>query len=167
MHHLKTALTAILTLLPLLVLAACSPQTEKVNYQSFEKDSADYRLTYYYQEDRLIKQIEKDVTLYAANNISGPEQAKVDFFSRKKIFKKIKGVSYKIDYGEDRVTESIEIDYTKADLSKLAPHLGLAKADAESIGFISLKETKKHIKEQGYKEVKNGQFRELSEDKNQ
>lgn len=65
----------------------------------------------------------------------------------------VKGVTYKITSDAKSITETIDIDYTQADLKQLSEVDLIGKEGIETAKFISLAKTEENLKAQGLKLV--------------
>lgn len=163
MALLKKLVLLTLALLPLLVIGACTPETETSHFQSFDSAGYDSRISYDYQGDKVLKQTTEDTMSYSFLSASNADEAKKAFESLVDMdsFKDLTGVSHKVDYLDDRLVQRLEIDYTKADIKEVAHIIGLSKAVAEKADFISYKASKKAIEASNYSLVEDDNFREL------
>lgn len=158
MRSFKKFTLLALAVFSLFAAVACS-KTEKASYQLFNKAGVDTRITYYYQGDRVTKQVNKGVELYSVYGIKSPEEAKKQSKATFDKYKNIKGVTLKTDYGKDRLTSSLEIDYNKADIKEV---IKIMEADdTEGADYISYKKSAKLLKKAGFKEIKNDKFESL------
>ena len=73
----------------------------------------------------------------------------------------IKGLTHKIEYKDDYLTEKLTIDFSKADIEELQSKQLLQTSGNQKADYISYKETAKLLEKAGYKEVKDGKFEEL------
>ena len=68
----------------------------------------------------------------------------------------IKGLTHKIEYKDDYLTEKLTIDFSKADIEELQSKQLLQTSGNQKADYISYKETAKLLEKAGYKEVKDG-----------
>ena len=73
----------------------------------------------------------------------------------------IKGLTHKIEYKDDYLTEKLTIDFSKADIEELQSKQLLQTSGNQKADYISYKETAKLLEKAGYKEVKDGKFEDL------
>ena len=69
-------------------------------------------------------------------------------------FKNIKGLTYDLDIKDTEMIESIELDYSKADISELRGLPGMSFDTNEDVTKISMKRSEELLKSQGYTEKK-------------
>ena len=68
-----------------------------------------------------------------------------------KTFKGLKGVTYKVDYKDQKAVEHIEIDYKDVDVDKLKKNLGFESAKAVKDDHVSMHKIVKQLKRNGLK----------------
>ena len=131
MKKMKKGLLSVIVIIGVFVLTACSmsAKEQKVSYEKEEK-GVKIVLTYYAKGD---KERLKDVL---------------------KSYNDIKGVKDELTYGEDAVTEKVEIDYTVVDMKKAKELVGVSTDGGDISKGISLKNSIKLLEDQGYKEKK-------------
>ena len=100
--------------------------------------------TFYYKPVGLTKDTAKEQTEAYAKSIEG-----------------IKGLTHKIEYKDDYLTEKLTIDFSKADIEELQSKQLLQTSGNQKADYISYKETAKLLEKAGYKEVKDGKFEDL------
>lgn len=163
MSSIKKTLLLVLALIPFLVLTACSVKTETSSFQNFNDAGFDSRLVYHHQKDKVVKQTTQNTITYSFLGAKNKDEAKTAIASLtdSSAYENLKGVTYKIEYKDDRVVEKISVDYEKADLKEVAPVVGMSASEAEKVDYISLKESTKMLKSAKYAAVKNDDFKEL------
>ena len=79
-------------------------------------------------------------------------QAKEMLKKDEKAFKGVKGVTYKVDYKDQKAVEHIDVDYKEVDVDKLKKNLGFESAKAKKKDYVSMKKLVKQLKRNGLKE---------------
>lgn len=130
-------------------LTACSKERTKT-YEG-DVNGKEIITTLTYKDDEVLKQSTIGTVKYDDLGID-KSQAKDMFKNDEKAFKHLKGVSYKVDYKDQKAVEQIEIDYKKVDVDKLKKNLGFESAKAKKDDHISMNMLVKQMKRNGLKE---------------
>lgn len=158
MSKLKTLLLTTVSLVAIFFLVACS-QTKTTNLQLFEETGSDTRIILQYQGDRVVKQTLSSTLLFEPLGIDA-DLAKDIYSDVPNEFKDVEGITHKAEFKDDRMVQTIDMDFTKVDLEKITKLLNIKE---ETDGkYISYKKVIKYYKDAGFKEVKDGKFQELS-----
>lgn len=153
-----------------LVAAACSSgESDSVKKESKSKDSglttsvfeADLNgvkteMTYTHKGDKVVKQETYSVVDYDALGIETKEEAE-EMFSFVKDEYDIEGVTYKSEYKDTEMIENVIVDYEKADIQEVMALLGALndqEDDSQKVKYISMKQSKEMLLEQGFTEKK-------------
>lgn len=104
-----------------------------------------------YKDDEVLKQSTIGTLKYDDLGID-KSQAKEIFKKDEKTFKGLKGVTYKVDYKDQKAVEHIEIDYKDVDVDKLKKNLGFESAKAVKDDHVSMHKIVKQLKRNGLKE---------------
>lgn len=147
--------------------SAKSSRTEAVYYQMFKEGTADVRLTYYHKKgsDRVTKQLTKNTITYAALKVDDAEAAKEKFSADAEKYQGITGVKESIEYKDTYMIEKVSVNYDKVNLNELAeklPEIDIDTPSGKKATYVSLKQSEKLLKKQGYTKVKKGQFKKLN-----
>ncbi|MBQ6144949.1 MAG: DUF1307 domain-containing protein [Lactococcus sp.] len=155
MKKMKKGLLSVIVIIGVFVLTACSmsAKEQKVSYEKEEK-GVKIVLTYYAKGDKVTKQTSENIIPYSAMGVKSEEEAKELLKDVLKSYKDIKGVKDELTYGEDAVTEKVEIDYTVVDMKKAKELVGVSTDGGDISKGISLKNSIKLLEDQGYKEKK-------------
>lgn len=134
-----------------ITLAACSKEQTK----TFEGDVNGKQIitSLTYKGDEVLKQSTIGTLKYDDLGID-KDQAKDMLKKDEKAFKGDKGVSFKIDYKDDKAVEHIDIDYEKADIDQLKKKLGFVSVKGKN-NKVSLDKTVSQMKRNGLKEKNN------------
>lgn len=154
----------------LVVLAACGSKTtstpvKHTNFQQID-NVKDIRMVYYYKGDKVTKQTATNTIKYSAIGATNKDEAKAKLASSTKQYQGVKGLSESIDYKDTYLVEKVSVDYTKGDLDELSKINGVSiNSNGKKISYISYKQSKKLLLNNGFKVVKNGQFKKLDTSK--
>lgn len=130
---------------------------QKVTFKKEEVDGVQVSLTYYAKGDAVLKQTSETLIPYSSVVGEMVEKSKeLDIVKemlgdRTRHYRKVKGVKYHLEYGDDAVIEKVEIDFAKVNLEAVHGFRGVA-INGES-SKISLKWAIKLLEVQGYKEA--------------
>ncbi|VTS41722.1 putative lipoprotein [Streptococcus porcinus] len=154
----KKLLSVIMLFLGLMVLGACQSNTsskEKVAYFETKQNGTIMDLTYYYQGDKVTRQLTKTKASYAAIGADSKETAKKVLEPISKQYQGVKGLKEAIDYKDDHIIETVTVDYSKASIKELSKIKGmmLTKEDGKLPKYISYTKSAKMLEEQGFKKV--------------
>ena len=142
MKRILTILSAIL----LIFVAGCSSKNGSKTFVS-EKSGVKTEITVYYEGDKVTKQTTIDTMNYEQMAVTKDEFKDMAMPISEK-YQGIDGVEQKIVFDDDKAVETLTIDYTKADKSKLNNIQGMdIDSDVES---VSLKNTEESLLSQGF-----------------
>ena len=149
----KTLFLSFLAVSALFVLAACS-SPKKAYFQLIDQNTKqDSRITVEYKGDELLINETNNTFYYKPVGLTKEAYAKS--------IEGIKGLTHKIEYKDDYLTEKLTIDFSKADIEELQSKQLLQTSGNQKADYISYKETAKLLEKAGYKEVKDGKFEDL------
>lgn len=134
--------------------------TEEHSYQRFDANGMDSRLIYHHLGDEVTKQTTDNIILYSYMGMADANAAKEAYQEQAKLYQNVEGITYSIEYAQDRMIEHIEVDYTKAKISEIGHLIGLSTEQASKVAYISFSESKKLLEEAGYTEITD-QFQNL------
>ena len=129
-------------------LTACSKERTKTYEGDVNGKNVITSLTY--KDDEVLKQSTIGTLKYDDLGID-KSQAKEIFKKDEKTFKGLKGVTYKVDYKDQKAVEHIEIDYKDVDVDKLKKNLGFESAKAVKDDHVSMHKIVKQLKRNGLK----------------
>lgn len=142
------SLIAVLVL-SVVALSACSKEQTKTYEGDVNGKFVITSLTY--TDDEVLKQSTIGTVKYDDLGID-QSQAKEMLKKDEKAFKGVKGVTYKVDYKDQKAVEHIDVDYKKVDVDKLKKNLGFESAKAKKKDYVSMKKLVKQLKRNGLKE---------------
>ena len=141
----------VVIVLSTVALTACSKERTKTYEGDVNGKNVITSLTY--KDDEVLKQSTIGTLKYDDLGID-KSQAKEIFKKDEKTFKGLKGVTYKVDYKDQKAVEHIEIDYKDVDVDKLKKNLGFESAKAVKDDHVSMHKIVKQLKRNGLKEKK-------------
>lgn len=145
----------------LLVVTGCAKKTEKANFQKIA-NGVDSRVTYYYQDDKVVKQTTTNKIAYSALRVNNPAEAKKAIKSNVQKYNDTKGVTDKITYHDSYLDEHVTVDLSKASVKDFLKLSGTAStSDSKKKQFISFKKSAELVKDQGFKRIKDGKYKSL------
>ncbi|MFW3609776.1 YehR family lipoprotein [Staphylococcus caprae] len=139
----------VVIVLSTVALTACSKERTKTYEGDVNGKNVITSLTY--KDDEVLKQSTIGTLKYDDLGID-KSQAKEMFKKDEKTFKGLKGVTYKVDYKDQKAVEHIEIDYKDVDVDKLKKNLGFESAKAVKDDHVSMHKIVKQLKRNGLKE---------------
>ncbi|HCG76196.1 MULTISPECIES: YehR family lipoprotein [Staphylococcus] len=139
----------VVIVLSTVALTACSKERTKTYEGDVNGKNIITSLTY--KDDEVLKQSTIGTLKYDDLGID-KIQAKEIFKKDEKTFKGLKGVTYKVDYKDQKAVEHIEIDYKDVDVDKLKKNLGFESAKAVKDDHVSMHKIVKQLKRNGLKE---------------
>ena len=158
---MKTFVLSFLTIFTLLFLAACSSSPKKAYFQLIDqKTKQDSRITLEYKGDDLLNNETSNVFYYEPIGLT-KDTAKERIGGYMQTLENIKGLTNKIEYKDDHLTQKMTMDFSKADISELKSKQLIQTDGDQKANYISYKETVKSLEASGYKEVKDGKFENL------
>ena len=138
----------VVIVLSTVALTACSKERTKTYEGDVNGKNVITSLTY--KDDEVLKQSTIGTLKYDDLGID-KSQAKEIFKKDEKTFKGLKGVTYKVDYKDQKAVEHIEIDYKDVDVDKLKKNLGFESAKAVKDDYVSMHKIVKQLKRNGLK----------------
>jgi uncharacterized lipoprotein YehR (DUF1307 family) len=121
-------------------LVGCDNNKDEVKTFNNTINGVDLTYTYHYKDDVVTRQDADNTIPYKSLGVSNEEQARKVIDPIGAAYSKIKGVTHSVDYNQAKISELC--------------HLPGASFSDCSQKFISLSESEKLLKSQGFKEVK-------------
>lgn len=109
--------------------------------------------TYHYAGDKVLRQDANNTLPYKSIGATSKEQAQALIEPMSNLYRGVKGVEQRIDYTDSYAQERISIDFTQAKISELCKLPGSTFTNC-TLQEVSMTESEKQLKEQGFKEVK-------------
>ena len=134
-------------------LVGCDNNKEDVKTFNNRINGVDLTYTYHYKDDIVTRQDADNTIPYKALGVSNEAQARKIIDPVSAAYRSIKGVTHSVDYQENVAQEHLSIDFNQVNISELCQLPGASFSDC-SQKFISLSESEKLLKSQGFKEVK-------------
>nr|WP_221630456.1 YehR family lipoprotein [Listeria farberi] len=148
---LKKGTAVLFVMIMAVMLVACGDKEETKTY-TISQNGVDSKLTYTYKGDKVTKQTAENTMLYTSLGVTSKEDAEKVLKATSEKFQGIEGLKESIEYKDDKAIETLEVDYTKISSEDIKKIPGMASSGDASKG-ISMKESEKMLKSQGFKEV--------------
>ena len=135
-----------------LVLAGCG---EKEQTKTFSKthNGIEMSFTYYYKDDTVLRQTATNKIPYSAIGAPNKEAAQQMLEPLSKQYQNIAGLKEQVDFKDDHAIETLEVDYSKADLKQLSQMPG-STFNTNDSNWVSMKNSEAVLFEQGFTETK-------------
>ncbi len=133
-----------------LVLFFVLGNKEQVVTYKLNQSGTESTLTYYAKGDRVYKQTAKNVIPYSAYGFKNAEEAKALFDDALKKVDGIEGYSDTIEYTENSIIETVEVNYDIVDLEKVKEVPGVYLGDTSAKGGVSLSKSVEYLEKNGY-----------------
>lgn len=108
-------------------------------------------VSHYGNDGKVFRQITKAVLPYKSLPGETREEAEKTLAPAIESYKNIKGITHKIEFGEDNATETLEVNFKELDLEKAKSVPGLL-LDEDANNGISVEKSVEILKEKGFKE---------------
>jgi len=99
------------------IFVACSSE-ETVTLEA-EQDGLSTEITYKAEGDKVIEQSAENIMTYASMGVTTPEEAEEALAQFMEGYDNTEGITHNVDYQDDRVIESLTVDFEKADLTEV------------------------------------------------
>ncbi len=148
----KKGIGFLLILSMVLILAACGSKDAEKRVFEAETMGITTTITYYHEDDKVVKQTAENVVPYANLGISSEEEAKEIFDPEAEKFQGIDGIKQKITYSDSEAVETLEVDYENLDFDKASELPGMMfDGDAKENG-VSMGKSADMLLEQRFEE---------------
>ena len=172
---MKKVLSVLLTLSLLIATAGCGAKDDSATNtsktpatqdgQKVQNDDEKYEkrtytntnqgvsieLTYYLDGDKVVKQTARNTIKYSDLGQT-KDQLKAVLDAASQAYQNIPGVEESIEYGDEEAVETLTVDYTKVDLTKLQGVPGVSfDEDALKAKAVSMKKTQALLEQSGFK----------------
>lgn len=112
------------------------------------------QLVYYHVDDEVQRQTSESEITYEALAVENEDEARSLLEENAGDYSSVDGVEHNIEYSEDGITETLEVDYTVADLGEIASLEGAEfDEEAEDAQFISMEQSEEQLLSGGYELV--------------
>lgn len=118
-------------------------------------NGVDMTYTYFADGDDVVRQTTKNVMPYSVLGVTTADEAKQILDPLIEEFQGVTGLEHEMAYGENEVTETLTVDYEKADLSEISELTGSAFSGDTAEGTkVSLKKSIEMLEAQGFTKSK-------------
>src|SRR5699024_8768018 len=108
-------------------------------------------LVYYHIDDEVQRQTSESEITYEALAVENEDEARSLLEKEAVDYSSVDGVEHSIEYGGDGITETLEVDYTVANLGEIANLEGAEfDEEAEDAQFISMEQSEEQLVGAGY-----------------
>lgn len=152
MNMFKKMIAIALTTLVLFAVSGCGDKEQSKTF-NWTDGKTEISLTYYYKDDVVLRQTAKNKIQYSSVGAANKEAAMQRLGPISEKYKSIQGVTESIDYQDTYATETLTVDYTKADRNALQQIQGAAFTGDVKDG-VSMTKSQQLLESHGFKEVK-------------
>lgn len=111
-------------------------------------------LVYYHIDDEVQRQTSESDITYEALGVENEEQARELLEQQSPDYEGVEGVEHNIEFGDEGVIETLEVDYTVADISEVSALEGAEfDEEADEAQFISMEQSEEQLLNSGYEEA--------------
>jgi len=136
----------------LFALVACQSAEESTTKLVYDEDGFTNEIVLIAEGDKVIEQTSKTETTYEALGVSTAEEAEEMMAEFLVGYDSTEGVKHQIDYLDDRLVESVTVNYDAVDIDEMSELAG-SFVDGDASKGVSLKLTVEMMEEVGYKIV--------------
>lgn len=147
-RHLFAALFATVLLFS---LSGCNEKEQSKTF-SWSAPGTELTLTYYYKDDKVLRQTAKNKIAYSAIGASSKEDAMKLLEPVSKKYQSVKGIKESVDYQQTYAQETLDVDYSAVNFAELNALQGTAFSGTPQDG-ISMQKSEALLKAKGFKEV--------------
>jgi len=147
-RHLFAALFAFTLLFS---LSGCGEKEQSKTF-SWSAPGTELTLTYYYKDDKVLRQTAKNKIDYSAIGASNKEEAMKVLGPISQKYQSVKGIKESVDYQQTYAQETLDVDYSAVNFADLNALQGAAFTGTVQDG-ISMQKSEALLKAKGFKEV--------------
>ena len=145
-------IAALFSVALLLGVSGCEEKEQSKSFQ-WSGQGTEMTLTYYYKDDKVLRQTANNKFDYAAVGVKSKEEAKSILGPISQKYQNIKGITEKVDYQDTYALETLNVDYSTVNFADLNALQG-AEFTGEVKDGISMKKSEALLKARGFKDVK-------------
>lgn|GEM_PF-1445114 len=151
-HVIKKWTKYILFGLMLFVIVACQSADQTTTSLIAEENGLTVELTFVAEGDLIVRQKSRNEISYESLGVSSPEEAE-DMLAEFMVgYDTTEGIEHQVDYQDDRVIETVEVDFETVDVDEASQLAGSIFEGDPSEG-ISLEATVEMLQELGFEIV--------------
>ncbi|MFD1452956.1 MULTISPECIES: YehR family lipoprotein [Oceanobacillus] len=128
------------------------PNGENTVTLQFEQAGVIVKLTYKADGDMVYEQTANNEMPYSALGVSTPEEAEEIMAETAEGFQDIQGVTHNFEYLDDKVVETLTVNYDEADVNEVSQLTG-SEFEGDLSGGVSLQQSVQMLQAQGYEIV--------------
>jgi uncharacterized lipoprotein YehR (DUF1307 family) len=133
-----------------LTLVACN--SSKTVILQTEQNGVTMKIAYKADGDRVTEQTADNIMPYESLGVTTAEEAEEILSELVEEYQGLKGITHKIDYQDDKMVESLTINYEEADMDQVSKLTG-SQSEGDVSKGVSLKKSVDMLKEQGFEVV--------------
>ncbi len=133
------------------LLAACGDNLEERVFEA-EEMGIKSTLTYYHDDDRVVKQTAENVIEYDLLGLTSKEEAEEIFGPDAEQYEGIDGIKHEMKYSDDEATEILEINYDEVDYDAAKDLPGIMFEGDPEEHDIGMEQSAEMLSKQGFTE---------------
>ncbi|WBW62840.1 YehR family lipoprotein [Klebsiella electrica] len=134
-------------------LSGCDNPKEESKTFTRTANGVELSFTYHYTGDKVLRQDANNTIPYQSIGAASKEQAQALIEQMSNVYHHVKGVEQRIDYQDSYALEHLSVDFTQVQISELCKLPGSMFTNC-ALKEVSMAESEKLLKEQGFQEVK-------------
>ncbi len=144
-------IAALFSVALLIGLTGCGEKEQSKTF-TWSQAGTEVTLTYYYKDDKVLRQTAKNKIEYSSIGAKNKEEAMKVLDPISKKYQSVKGIKESVDYEESYAQETLDVDYNEVDFAQLNSLQG-SEFTGTVNGKISMKQSEALLKARGFKEV--------------
>ncbi|MBS1205083.1 MAG: hypothetical protein H6R25_1982 [Proteobacteria bacterium] len=132
-------------------LSGCGEKEQSKTF-SWSAPGTELTLTYYYKDDKVLRQTAKNKIDYSAIGASNKEEAMKVLGPISQKYQSVKGIKESVDYQQTYAQETLDVDYNAVNFADMNTLQGTAFTGTVQDG-ISMQKSEALLKAKGFKEV--------------
>lgn len=117
------------------------------------QNGVEMTLVYYYVGDEVTRQTTRNVIDYAAAQIADDDEARSLIEPLIGQFQGVRGLTHNMEYTGTSAIETLEVDYSVADLAEISQLMGSSFEGNLDSGKLSMEQSRQMLLQQGFTEV--------------
>ncbi|XTZ39760.1 YehR family lipoprotein [Salmonella enterica] len=132
-------------------LSGCGDNDQSRTF-TFSGPGTEITLTYYYKDDKVLRQTAHNKIYYSSIGAKNVEEAKIKLDPISNKYQNVKGIKESVDYKDTYAEETLDVDYTTVNVADLPALQGAEFTGAVQDG-ISMEKSAELLKARGFKET--------------
>lgn len=152
-NSMKIAAVFVLAVLAF-ALTACSGGAKTETTFTMTRQGVEMTLVYYATGDEVTRQTTRNVMPYEALDVADADEARALIEPLTTGFQDVKGLTYSVEYTDTEAIETLDVDYSVADIAEIAELTGSSfSGDTSGNAKLSLEQSRQMLLNQGFTEV--------------